>query len=89
MSILGWVWARKTRNTQGDLVVIFPTLSLSLLSNSPQRVCMCAYILNTFLFSLGMMGNFFFLQVPCFVGGNFYCFKNEGHLLEVFKMRFF
>ena len=45
--------------------------------------------LNTFLFSLGMMGNFCFLQVPYFVVGNFYRFKNEGYLLEIFKMRFF
>ena len=67
-------------------VVIFPNLSLSLLSNSPQRVCVSVHM---FLFSLGMMGNSCFLQVPVFVAGNFYHFKNEGYLFEVFKMRFF
>ena len=45
------------------------------LSNSRQRVCVGVHVLNTFLFSL--------------CGGTFYCFKNEGYLLEVFKMRFF
>ena len=35
------------------------------------------------------MGNFCSLQVPHFVVGNFYCFKNVGYLLEIFKMRFF
>ena len=55
----------------------------------PQRVCVCVHVLNTFLISLGMMGKFWFLQVPRFVAGNFYRFKNEGYLLEVFKIRFF
>ena len=79
------------KNTQGELVVIFPSLSLSLslLSNSPQRVCVSVHVLNSFLFSLVMMGNFCFLQVPRFVARNFYCFNNEGYLLVVFKMRFF
>ena len=39
--------------------------------------------------SLEMKGNFCFLQLPYFVTGNFYRFKNEGYLLEVLKMRFF
>ena len=49
---------------------------------------MSVHILNMLLFSLRIMGNFCFLQVPRFVAGNFYHFKNEGYLLEVFKMRF-
>ena len=64
-----------SKHTQGELVVIVPTLSLSLLSNSPQRVFVSVHVLNTFLFYLGMMGNFCFLQVPRFVAGNFYRFK--------------
>ena len=55
-------------------------------------MCVSVHVLNTFLFSLGLGwwddGNFF-LQVPGFVAGNFYRFKNDGYLLEVFKMRFF
>ena len=63
MSILGWVWARKTRNTQGDLVVIFPTLSLSLLSNSPQRLCVCVFTFWTHsCFPLGLWGTFAFYK---------------------------
>ena len=72
-----------------ELVVIFHTLSLSLLSHSPQKLCLSVHVLNMFLFSLGMMGTFAFLRVPRFVAGNFYRFKNEGYLLEFFKMRFF
>ena len=80
--ILWFSWfLLKTRNTQGELVLIFPTLCLSLLSNSPQRMCVGVHVLNMFLFFVGMMGNFGFLQVPCFVARNFYRFKNEGHLL--------
>ena len=68
-----WVW-------------IFPTLSLSLLSNSPQRVCVCVFRFWTrSCFSLGLWGTFAFLQVPLFVTGNFYLFLNEGYLLEIFK----
>ena len=76
---------------QGELVVIFRTLSLSLslLSHSPQKLCERVHVLKTFLFSLGMMGNFCFLQVSRFIMGNFYHFKNEGYLLEIFKLRFF
>ena len=77
-----WVGTNLNRNTQGELVAIFP--SLSLLSNTPQRECVCVHVLNTFLFSLGMMGNFCFSQVPSVVAGNFYHFKNEGYLHEVF-----
>ena len=50
---------------------------------------MSVQVLNMFLFSLGMRANFCFLHVPCSVAGNYYCFKNEGYLLKVFKMRFF
>ena len=65
----------KSRNTQGELNAIFPTISLSLLSNSPQRVWVCVHILNTFLFFLGMMGNFCLLQGPRFVAVDFYHLK--------------
>ena len=36
-----------------------------------KMLCVSVHVLNTFLFSLGMMGNFCFLQVHRFVVGNF------------------
>ena len=40
--------------------------------SSPQRVCVCVHMLNTFLFFLA------------FVAENFFVYKNEGYLLEIF-----
>ena len=73
-------------------VLVFPRDDGELLLFTSYSVCggiSLGLVFNMFLFSLGMMGNFCFLQVPCFVVGNFYHFKNEGYLLEVFKMKFF
>ena len=47
--------------------------------------CVCVHTLNTFLFSLEIMGNFCSLKISCFVMRNFYHFENEGYLLEIFK----
>ena len=51
-------------------------------------MCVSVHVLKTFLFSLGMMGNFCFLQVPPFLVRKFYCFNNESYLLEIFKISF-
>ena len=68
-------------NTQGELVVIFPAIFLSLLGNSPQRVCVCSRF-EHILFSLETRGNFYFLQVTRFVVGTSIVFKNEGYYLK-------
>ena len=88
MSILGWVREKKLEILK-ESQLLFSLLSLFLLGPSPPKVCVSFHALNMPLFSLGMTGNFCFLQVPRFVAGNFYRFENEGYLLEVFKMRFF
>ena len=49
---------------------------------------MSVHVVNMFLFSLGIRGNFCFSHVPNLLVGDVYNFKNEGYLLEVFVMRF-
>ena len=48
---------------------------------------MSVNILNTFLFFLGMMENFFFLQVPHFVVGNFYSFNILVYLYSKYTIK--
>ena len=59
----------------------------SLLGHSLQRACVS--VENTFLFSLGVRGNFYVLHVPNLLAEEAYHVKNEGCLLEVFNMRLF
>ena len=43
-----------------------------------------------FFFSLGIVGELLLsYKFLIFVPGNFYCFKNEGYFLEIFKDEFF
>ena len=64
-------------------VNISHSLSLSLVVHSGQRACVSIHVVNTFLFSLGIIGDF------CFWWGAFYHVKNGGCLLGVFIMRLF
>ena len=50
---------------------------------------MIVHVVNTFLFSLGIKGDFCFLDVPKLLVGDVYHVKNEGCLLEVFIVRLF
>ena len=59
------------------LSVNFPySLSFSLKQFSSERVCVCVQVLNTFLFFLGIMGNF------CFLTSSTLC---DRELLSLFK----
>ena len=64
-------------------------LSLSLVGHSPQRACVSVHIVNAFLFSLGIKGDFCILGIPNLLVGSVCHVKNEGCLLEVFIMMFF
>ena len=46
-------------NTQGELVVVFSP-SRSVVGRSPQRACVSVQVVNTFLFFLGIKGDFCF-----------------------------
>ena len=50
--------------------------------------CVCSSFELVLVFHWGERELLLFLQVPCLVVGNFYHFKNEGYLLEVFKIWF-
>ena len=46
-------------------------------------------VVNMFLFSIGIKGNFFILGVPNLLVGSVYHVKNEGCLLKVLIVRLF
>ena len=61
----------------------------SLVGYSPQRACVSVHVVNTFLFSLGIKGNFCILGVPNLLVGRAYHVKTVGCFLEVINMRLF
>ena len=67
----------------------FSLLLISLVGHSPQRACVSVYVVNTFLFSLGIKGDFGILGLPNLLVGSIYQVKNGGCLLEVCIMRLF
>ena len=50
---------------------------------------MSVHVVSTFLFSIGIKGNFCILGVPNLLVGDVYHVKNEGCLLEVFIVTLF
>ena len=65
-------------------------------AQGPAHTPTLCYIYNSFytfdalyVFPCDDGGTFAFFKFLSFEAGNFYRFKNEGYLLELFKMRFF
>ena len=54
----------------------------SLVGYSPQRACVSVHVVNKFLFSLGIKGDFCVLGVPNLLVGSVYHVKNEGFYLK-------
>ena len=80
---------KKTRNTQGELVVVFSlSLSFSCRPFYPEGVCECSHCEHVLVFPWDQRG-LLFLGVPNLLVGDVYHVKNEGCLLEVFIMRLF
>ena len=50
---------------------------------------MSVHVVNKFLFSLGIKGDFCVLGVPNLWVGSIYHVKNEGYLFEAFIMKYF